>query len=130
MSQQIQLSGEVINPDEMTRDELLALKTQLMDEMDEIQSQLDRARARAAETGEYADADWFRRAEYARRRRGRAVQKIDLALSRKKKADHRSFEAAFVDAARSVLTRDAFAAVTDAAHVLLQEAGNGNGRAL
>lgn len=130
MSQQIQLAGEAIDPDNMTRDELLALKARLMDEMDDIQSQLDRAKARAAETGEYADSDWFRRAEFARKRRGRAVQKIDLALSRKKQVTHRSFEAAFLDAARSVLTHDAFAAVTDAAHLLLQEAGTGNGRML
>jgi hypothetical protein len=127
MNDQIQLADEIIDPDAMTREELLALKARLMDEMDSIQYQLDEAKAKAAETGEYADPDWFRRAEYARRRRGRAVQRIDMALSKKKQFNRDAFEAAFVDAARSVLTRDAFSAVTEAAHALLQTGANGHG---
>src|SRR5690606_35208860 len=54
-------------------------------EADDIQLQLDHAAARLAETGEYADGDWYARAKHALRCRRRDIDKLNRQIKEAKR---------------------------------------------
>jgi hypothetical protein len=99
----------------MSREELLACKATLEDEMASIRNQLDHARVQRQLTGQYADADWYRRASAALRLKGRDAQRIQIrlaALRAERAAEHeRKNEGelvAFVRAAKLLLDEQTY----------------------
>jgi hypothetical protein len=86
---------ENTNLEELDREGLLDLQAKVCESLDAIKTQLDEAKANAAQNGNYSDADWFRRAQSAQRWRGRFHQKIQARLSAlKKDTTERNLEAA------------------------------------
>lgn len=81
-------------------------------EIAEIKAQIGEAKGYAAETGEYSDADWFRRANLALRFKGREHQALQLEFGRRRKEERRAYnssmERAFIDAARAKLDATTF----------------------
>lgn len=71
---------------EAIEDDLLELKVLVDDEIGHIAEQLTEAKAKAASTGDYSDADWYRRATSAKRIKGRLSQRIQNELARRKRA--------------------------------------------
>jgi hypothetical protein len=69
--------------------DLLEQKNDLDAEIQMINNQIKEAKAKVWTHGEYADADWFRRAEYAKKVRGRYSQAIQLRI-RKMKEDKKN----------------------------------------
>jgi len=65
----------------MTRQQLLELKLLVNEEINAIKSQLEAAKTTQHQTGEYANPDWFRRANSALRIKQMQIQKIQLLLS-------------------------------------------------
>jgi hypothetical protein len=90
-----------------TRDELLALKDEVDTAALECRDQLKQAHNRRAETGDYADRDWYRRCENAVKLLGQQSQRIQTAMGklRRQEAERRQarFEEAFITAAREIL---------------------------
>ena len=92
----------------------------LDDVLNSIRSQLDAAHERKRAHGEYADADWWRRANSALRYNGRRRQELQSKLGqlnrRRKQLSitmaqprERSRDRAFIDAARALLPSETFA---------------------
>lgn len=80
------------------------------------------------ETGVYADPDWHRRAETARRIKARQleqVKRLRKAAGRRERADHVSLAEYFMDAARVILNERAFDTVYQEAEALRAAAGGG-----
>ncbi|KKK82570.1 hypothetical protein LCGC14_2802100 [marine sediment metagenome] len=67
----ITVEGQEHDLEAMTRDELLKLKSQIDGSKMRIDSQLSDAKAKVHTTGQYADPDWYRRAQHAAKRMGR-----------------------------------------------------------
>ena len=88
-------------------------------ELAEIKAQIAGAKAHAAETGEYSDADWFNRANLALRFKGREHQSLLLECGRRKKEERRAYNASvereFINAARTKLDATTFRMLMDEA---------------
>jgi predicted O-methyltransferase YrrM len=86
----------------------------------DVKGQLEKASAHQIETGEYADADWYRRAKAAQRYAGIEHQQLLRQIADIKRTLRASgannFEACFINAARELLKPDDFRMVIDAAH--------------
>jgi hypothetical protein len=108
----------------LSREQILDMLPQLTAEMDEIRTQIEDAKAKAAATGDYADREWFRRAKYALRAKGRLHQQLQyrLGVLRKERSTQSTeVEKQFVNVAREVLPDEQF-------HRILQTAmGRVNG---
>lgn len=102
----------------MTLDELYAEKLSIMDEMESlnetsasIKDQLAAAKTIQVQTGEYADPDWWRRANFALRATGRNVQGLQARLGEVNrqlkvmaaKEHNANLERRFIVAARQIL---------------------------
>jgi hypothetical protein len=113
-----------VDVDSLTREQILDMLPQLTAEMDEIRTQIEDAKAKAASTGDYADREWFRRAKYALRAKGRLHQQLQyrLGVLRKERSTQSTeVEKQFVNVAREVLPDEQF-------HRILQTAmGRANG---
>lgn len=107
---------------EKTTAELEALKVETEVGLARMKQQLDTAKARAREDGEYADSDWYVRTKYALRMKGLTHQQILSELARRRKAEKattgNSVQDRFVDICRRRLDPEFFAE-------LLQEAKEG-----
>ena len=86
---------------------------------DVIKLQLQEAKGYTAETGDYSDNDWFNRATFAAKSKGRKIQKLQAELGealkaekleRMKSSDERSkvFERAFIYNASKLLPTDLY----------------------
>jgi hypothetical protein len=115
MTHLIVVGNEEHDLDTMTRAEILALKIDLEEQMDKIQQQIYDAKTRAHTHGEYADPDWFSRASYARKAKGRQAQKIQAYLGSMKRSRTNTFEKAFIDVARIHLQPETFQFLLDEA---------------
>lgn len=84
-----------------------------------VKGQLEKAAAHRIATGEYADADWYRRAKAVQRYTGiehqQLLRQISAIKRTQREVNARSFDACFVDAARALLPPDEFRRLYDAA---------------
>lgn len=106
----LEYRGTVFVFNKMDRIELNELREYLQDDLDSINAQLADAKATRIKTGKYADIDWFNSAILAKRLRGRAVQAIQIELSKrnKERSKDRPLSEYFVDVAKEFLVRDTF----------------------
>jgi predicted HNH restriction endonuclease len=73
--------------DAMSAEELLDEKIYIDGELGRIRNQIAEAKDRLATTGEYADRDWYRRAQGALRIFGQRSQRIQARLSVLRRAE-------------------------------------------
>ena len=89
----------------------------ILHDMANIREQLDAARAKARDQGEYSNSEWFRRANKALRLRGRRHQALLRRASELRNAEQydseETWDSRFVEVARRRLTSDAFAAIVE-----------------
>lgn len=85
---------------------------EVTEEIAQIKTQIGAAKAEAAATGNYADRDWFLRANHALRMKGREHQLLQTEHGKRRKAVRRDFNArverAFIDVARRRLDPELF----------------------
>lgn len=105
---------------EMTRDELLALKQEILQEIDAIKGQLEMADARKAELGEEYDRIWYAKAKCALRYKTRTHEAICACLS-KTSPRNRDFNSFFYENAKRTLSESVFSEIHDRAHDQHQE---------
>lgn len=105
-----------------SKDELLALKLKVDEDIASISLQIAEAKARAATTGDYSDRSWFLKANHAQRYYGQYSQRIQIELSRVKKeekekniATNQTFERCFIEVARERLLDDFFSEIVEEA---------------
>lgn len=88
-------------------------------EIAEIKAQIGKAKGIAAETGEYSDTEWFHRAQFALRLKGREHQALQLEFGRRRKEERRarndSVERAFISVAKAKLDATTFRLLLDEA---------------
>lgn len=122
---QFMASIETLTPDEKRLKILEALQEISVD-MTDIKAQIQEAKITAAVQHEYADPDWWHRANMALRIKGTQHQrlqneltKIKLAHSiesdRNNRADRPLFEQCFVKVARMVLSKDQYMKIAETA---------------
>ena len=117
------VSGKIIDfmqkAEQMSREDLLALRIIIESEMDSIEEQLSRAGALAKRTGVYADSDWYWSAKRALQNKRRQVQVIqkELGLRRRKQA-RPTLAQYFMDVARHKLDPEIFANLCEEAQLI------------
>jgi hypothetical protein len=96
----------------MTADQLEELEMLLQGDITAIRDQLAAATARRWETGEYASADWFRRARTAQKIKARQLEMVKRVRKERRSQERRekygTFGNYFMDAARQMLPGDTF----------------------
>ena len=95
-------------------EDLLELKLELETDLDSIRAQIDAARSKAAATGVYADADWWRKVNWAKKLKGRMCQKLQLEI-RKRRDPKDALGRAFLEVARRSLNPEVFEQLQDQA---------------
>jgi hypothetical protein len=115
MDTKIRNNDETFDLATMSREDILILKLLIEEQIDKIKQQLHSARVNATLNCEFADPDWFARAMYAQKAKGRQAQRIQVYLGSMKKSRVVALEAAFVDAARIHLSADSFHFLMDQA---------------
>lgn len=103
-----------------TDEQLQDTQVILLEDMASIRYQLEAAKSNAAMDGEYADADWFRKATYALRMKGAQQQAISIEVGRRKRLIQSTLETWFVRVARQILEEDLFEEIMDEAKHLTQ----------
>jgi hypothetical protein len=98
-----------------TDEQLQDTQVILLEDMASIRYQLEAAKSNAAMDGEYADADWFRKATYALRMKGAQQQAISIEVGRRKRMTQSRLETWFVRIAREILEEDLFDEIMDEA---------------
>ncbi len=111
--------------DEMTADELTELEMLLMDDITGIKDSIDNARTKLIRDGQYADPDWYRRVQTARRIKARQLEMVKRARKAASRKPGRSLAEFFMDAARLVLNEQAFEAVYVEAEAMRNAAEGG-----
>ena len=84
MSNILMVEGEEHDLEAMSRDELLTLKSQIDNRKAGIDSQIADAKTKVHTSGEYADPEWYGRANHAAKRMGRQSQAVQIELARQK----------------------------------------------
>jgi hypothetical protein len=104
----------------ITRDEMKIIPTQdlvrraddLLENIAGIKAQLEAAKGKAVANGEYSDPDWFSRAQFALRMKGREHQMILTEIAARRKEEKRkandTVERRFIDVARRRLDPELF----------------------
>ena len=96
----------------MNSDEIRRKIMEAQDAKNSIQEQIDRAKRKHAETGEWADAGWLSRAEHACKKRGAEIaqwqQRLGEARRKEKKRDANTLERHFMNRARVILPEPVF----------------------
>ena len=103
-----------------TDEQLQDTQVILLEDMASIRYQLEAAKSNAAMDGEYADADWFRKATYALRMKGAQQQAISIEVGRRKRLNQSTLETWFVRHARQILDEDLFEEIMDEAKHAVQ----------
>ena len=99
----IQLSkNEIVETDDLTIDEMDALRQHLLDRMLEMDGKITEARRKAAEEGVYADRDWWNRIRMAKRKMGEAAQKVQMAISHRRKNERAQVRASLTESFMAV----------------------------
>lgn len=103
----------------LSREALDRRVVEVMTEMANIRSQVNDAKSHTATTGDYSDADWFRRAEHALRMRGIEHQKLAQEVGRRNRQEKteraNAREVHFVRIAKRRLDPALFAEILDEA---------------
>lgn len=118
-------NGREYHIDRMAAAELEELEMLLADDLTAIKDSLAAARAAVVSRGEYADPDWYRRAQTARRIKARQLEMVKRArkaAGRQTRVEGRPLAEFFMDAARLSLRADVFDAVMATAEELRDEA--------
>lgn len=92
----------------LEKDELLSIKAELEEILNDIKFQLDAARSRKQATGKYADFLWYRDAERSKRSVGNHIQVILNELSRQNRIRRAAMKDHFMDVVREELGDDEF----------------------
>jgi hypothetical protein len=79
--------NEFVETDRVPTRDLRALKSQYDLDIDMIMESLDLARGTFLATGEAADPDWYARANFALRRKRKAVQELQRVLSQRNRQE-------------------------------------------
>lgn len=114
----------------LTDEELATTKADLEEDIGMIKSQIQEARARAASSGDYSDADWYRRANGAQR--VKAVQfnaccreqgrrRRETANRNRASLGNNPWESAFCKAARELLKPETFESLSRRAHEIVED---------
>lgn len=119
-------NGQEYRIDEMTVAELDELEMLLFDDLTSIKDSLDHARTNLITDGEYADPDWYRRAQTARRIKARQIAMVQRERKGLRQAENRArggrLPEFFMDAARLILNEKAFRAIHETAETMLADA--------
>jgi len=106
------IGGTMIDVNEFSDEELEAHLHELLEKIASIKYQIDTAKSKCAETGDYSDNDWFNRAKYALRMNGREQQIVQAELAKRRKAKRRQYnntvERNFMEVAKRRLDPDLF----------------------
>ena len=106
------LTGDDMNLEELSDNELLDALSLIEDKLATIKTQVDFAKSNAASKKEYSDPDWFNNAKHALRRTGLKHQQINREISKRKnekqKSIKNSFQYIFVDVAHKQLDKETF----------------------
>jgi hypothetical protein len=92
----------------LSDDELTEKKAEALARSAVIADQIGLAKARVFTDGEYADPEWYRLAERAKRRAGLEVQMIQTVEGERRRAERGQLPGVFVDIAREMLDPDVF----------------------
>lgn len=105
----------------LSHDELREKAQRLLADIDSIKTQIDSARATAAATGEYADREWFIRANHALRVKQRQHQALLIEIGRAGKAERKAravrFETVFIETARELVPQEQFNTIFQLARI-------------
>lgn len=106
--------------EQMSRSDLLTLKVQIDSEKDTIDYQLGEASVNRKTTGEYADPRWYNKAKFAGKIKAQQSQAIQAYLNKNgnDKTPSLYIGSFFIDAAKEMLTAEAFELVMQKAKVL------------
>ena len=115
--------GNLMAIENMTANEIKERIITVMSDMNAIRSQLNAAKVNRIETGEYANADWFRKATDALKHKGREHQELQFALGRlskeQSKEQTREFqlrkERFFIETAKELLDEKTYSKIWDIA---------------
>jgi len=107
----------------MTANEIKERIITVMNDMNAIRSQLNAAKVNRIETGDYANADWFRKATDALKHKGREHQELQFALGRlskeQSKEQTREFqlrkERFFIETAKELLDEQTYRKIWEVA---------------
>lgn len=103
----------------LTLPELEALIATTEESLAAMRAKIDQVKAKRIDTGEFAPAGWFARVNAALRFAGQRHQQMLRRAAELRKAERkagaRSFEQAFITAAREHLSADIFATISAAA---------------
>ena len=106
----------------MSIEELSDAMIETMDSINQIKSQIERAKSDAILYKRYADNDWFRRANDALRHKQVRHQKIlqlRAIMARESKRQHQiSVDRAFVNAAKILLSHEEFMSIVELSETL------------
>jgi hypothetical protein len=123
----IEHGGKTFDIRAMDRGELLLLKISIESDIDAIKSQIREAQNRVAVEHEYADRDWYRRANDAAKIKGRQGQLIQARLGilkqQEREARLSSLPRRFMDAAYELLDLETYQRINDEAHAALRREG-------
>jgi len=103
----------------MTAEEIEAEISAVLRDIAQIRAQIDMAKAEQRQSGEYADAGWFARANTALHFRGREHQMLQLEFAKKRKAANelkaklanQDFERRFMFNAKRILPPETYQAI-------------------
>ena len=104
----------------MSYDELSDLRATVELDVLQIKDSLTKAKNEVITEGRYADPDWYRRATFAAKAKGRLLQMLQAEMGRKKRSlhaanalDHKSWAECFVTVARRMLEKGVFDHLAD-----------------
>ena len=76
----------------MSREDLLKRKLEVEEQIQSIKAQIQAAKHKVKEFGEYSDRDWYQKVNGARRVYGRFLQAIQNELARRRDSGENDFE--------------------------------------
>lgn len=104
-------SAEVLETDALSTQEVMELKRELEVVVDQIEYQLDLAKAEQHASGEFADPIWFAKANFALKRKRKVAQELQGLLNERKRAEKnqgRFLSEYFMDVCRERMTAETF----------------------
>lgn len=102
----------------LSRSELLALFNLIREHKLGVSVQLQTARTKARETGEFAPQRWYTNALYFESSCSAKMGLLQVELTRRKHRRARTYEQSFIEAARQMLDREVYVQLVDAANAI------------
>jgi hypothetical protein len=115
-------SEETVDTDNLSVDGLRDLVYRMGEDIDSIEYQIETARVEARSNGNYADGQWYAKAQYALRRKRKTVDFAKQIMGERRRnkniAMSNTLSSVFVDVARESLSEEEFSAILeDAKHL-------------